>query len=217
MVCPTRDRPQQFLELAESFEATSSENAVLVGYVDDDNAEEYRKLPLPPRVQLYVDRRLGPVHSVNRICDLYRDKCRIYGVAPDDSRFLVKGWDVYVRQTIDSWPGRIGVLSASHNQGDFVNLPYVSREWIELCGWFAYPEAFHFIWDTVLEILGEATRIVYSDPEKFKVFHGYMIAANKAEHHDRDAVAFLMFCVNERRALVKKIREAMADAGSSGI
>ena len=206
VVCPTRDRPEEFMALAESFVKTST-RATLVAYVDEDQPDLYAAT-YPERVVIHVDRRLGPVHSVNRICDLYRGP-GIYGIAPDDSRFLIPGWDEYVLEEFEQMPGRLGVLSASHDQGDYVNLPYVSREWIELVGWFAYPEAYHFIWDTVLEMIGEATKIVYSDPARFKMHHGYLLAANKSEHYQKDATSFLIFCVNDRREIVKRIRAAM--------
>jgi len=211
IVCATRDRPGDFLRLARSFHDTSI-HAHLMAYVDDDQSAAYQALELPPRVRLHVGKRVGPIQAINWIVHSYRSGYRIYGVAPDDATFLTPGWDDWLRDTIDGLPGRLGIVAAAHDCGEYVNFACVSREWVEVCGWYAYPHAYHFIWDTVLEMLGEATRIVYAPASKFMMHHDQKPTINTEDHYTGDAHSFLMWCVGERRALVHKIREAIETA-----
>lgn len=192
----------------QSFVSTST-HANLIAYVDDDQESMYRALTLPERCHLFVGRRVGPVEATNLLVHHHREPARIYGRISDDCLFLTPGWDDYVLRTIDGFPGRLGVLSIAWSNAEFVNFPWVSREWVETVGWYFFPRAFHHCCDTVLELLGDATRIVYSDPKDFEMAHAAVDYMNQ-EHLDADAKEFLHWCVTARRETVKKIRAAMA-------
>lgn len=208
VIAPTRDRPQDFVGLCESF-ANTSTHAELVGYVDDDQHHLYDALQLPERCRMHFGQRQGPVFAVNTMAHLNRDPIRIYGVAPDDSRFMKAGWDDYLVEAFERFPKRIGVVSPAHSCGDYVNFPYVSREWIEVVGWMAYPHAYHFIWDTLIEILAESSNCIeYAPADKFLFFHEQKPAIN-LDRYSSDAHSFLMWCVGDRRSVVKRVRDAI--------
>lgn len=211
VVCPSRDRPQYLFKLAESMVRTSA-RARLYAYVDDDQRELYEAIQFPDRVTVHVGPKIGPTASVNALVETFRGP-RIYGVAPDDTTFQTPGWDEWTLAEFERFPGRLGVVSPAHPYGAFVNFPYVSREWIDLVGWMAEPTPFHFVWDTILEMLGDATRISYAPKDKFYMANEAKEAINYRTHFQTDCEKFLWWCVIERRALVTRIRAAIEAAG----
>jgi hypothetical protein len=193
----------------------TSTRARALGYVDDDQRELYEaglkiEFPqgVPPEILMTYGPRIGPVASCNAMVGKLPGM-RIYGMVPDDAEFRTKGWDEWLVGAIDSLPKRLGVVSAAHNYGSYVNFPWVSAEWINLLGWYFYPKNFHFCCDTILELLGEATRIIYAQPDEFLMFHQGQATINPEAYADATNT-FLHWVVNERRQLLEKIRGAMA-------
>src|SRR5262249_37332382 len=147
-----------------------------------------------PRVRVIFGPRIGPVGVSNTIPHLYRDPRRIYGMIPDDSLFLSAQWDRYLIDAFEHMKGRIGVVSAAHSGGDYVNYPWVSREWIEVVGWYYYAPNFHHCGDSILEILGECTgTMVYAPAAKFFMHHDLLHEFNRDKMND-DAFNFLIWC-----------------------
>lgn len=206
VVVPTR-RPQEFLKCATSAVSLST-NAHVLAYVDHDQEGEYRALELPERVKLHVGPRCGPTASVNALVQAFPDY-DIYGVCPDDCGFTTPEWDVYVERTIAGFPNRLGVLSPAHNFGPFVNFPFVSKRWIDTLGWFAFPKMYHFCWDTVLELLGEQTHMVFAGRDEMMMANQAIPAFNYDSHFRADCEQFLWWAVLERNGQAKKLREAM--------
>lgn len=214
VVCPTRDRPHPAMVLAESIRQTST-LARVAFYIDEDQKDLYAPVvERYPESIFHYGPRIGPVASDNVIADTYRS-FSIYGVGIDDARFTTPGWDEYLIEQIESFPNRIGVVSASHWENPtFVNFAYVSREWIDTLGWLAYPKAYHRVWDSVLQILGEGTNLVYARRDQFRVEHDLDYASNY-ETYLSDCEKFLMFCVIEKNPLIEKLRKVMNEARPS--
>jgi len=207
----TRERPAELQRLAESLLATSTKAALIV-WCDEDQIVSYAEgVKWGPRVVMHGGTRIGPVAAANSLCHLYRDPIRIYGMVPDDAIFKTPGWDDYIIKTFEAMPRRIGVIAAAHNGGEYVNFPWVSREWIESVGWLYYPHNFHHCCDSILEILGECTNMVYAKPEEFSMHHELVTTFNR-EKFVADCYNFLAWAVGERRTLVKRIRERIAGA-----
>jgi hypothetical protein len=206
VILPTRDRPQDFLNSARSVAETST-TAQVVAYVDDDQMGIYAPLRLPERTQIHYGPRVGVALAVNAVAHAH-PRFGIYGLTTDDSVYLTPGWDDYAEQVFDGYKNGIGVLSAAHLAGRHVNFPFVSREWIDACGWFAYPKAYHFCWDTILELLGEATKITFAPKDKFLIRHDWQPPLN-LDHTEADCRAFLWWCVTERTEIVARLRKAM--------
>lgn len=210
VLCPTRSRPEGLKRLCESAALTST-TATVIAYIDEDERDLYGEAlagHVVPGVKVHIGPRMGLVGSLNRLTEIYPDY-DIYGLAVDDSHFVVEGWDQWVAETIARFPNRLGVVSASHSAGPFVNFGYVSRQWIDLLGWYACPQTAHFCWDTVLELLGEATRIEYAPADRFHIHHDLHQGDGAIPRFVMDCVQFLGWCSNQRRQLVIKIREAM--------
>jgi hypothetical protein len=211
VTCASRDRPDELLECVQSFVQTSNRADIAV-FVDADQIHQYLDAydwtPYNHRIRWNVDKRMGPVASNNYLYEKHKHEYRIFGTTPDDSRFAVKGWDGYVIDTFDGFIGRLGVVSPATNDGDYCTHPYVSREWIEEVGWYAYPQAYAFIWDTVIEMLGEATQLEYAPPDRFRMMHRTLTSSN-SHLLPGEAHSFLSWCAVGRRAIVKRIRAKM--------
>lgn len=206
--CPTRNQPQMALETIRSACLTSKAEIWL--YIDEDQRDLYRGyIDGGDGWKAMVGPRIGPAKANNAIIDA-NPGAAAYGWVDDNARFMTPGWDEYVLDELNKFPGRIGVVSAHHNSGPFVNFACVSNRWVETIGWLAYPEVFHMCWDTILEMLGEATQIVYAPEDKFRVEHHPELSGtpNRAELFKVDSEKFLWWCVGERYDLVKKLRAA---------
>lgn len=210
--CPSRDRPDDLVVMVESMIATS-ESATALVYIDDDQLHLYMhhcdwEGKYGKRVKFSVGKQIGPAKSCEWLISTHKEY-DVYGLMTDDAIFLTPGWDRYLSDRFEEFPGRIGVVSPDHEHGPWVNFPYVSRQWLDIVGWYVYPGVFHFCWDTVLEILGEGSRIDYPNITQFGIKH--FQRATVEPHHTRpDAMAFLGWCITERRGIVRKLREAIS-------
>lgn len=211
--CASRDRPDSLYRTAESFCNTST-LADMAVYIDSDqinlylDAHDWNRV-FEGKVMFTVDQRCGPNASINRLYQKHGADYRIIGVTPDDSRFQVAGWDRFVVEQIARFPGGIGVVSPAHNDGAYCAYPYVSRAWLDIVGWYAFPEAHSFVWDTCIELLGEATNIVYAPEHLFRMQHDCKHSENFESKLKVDEHAFLSWCAVSRREIVKKLRAAM--------
>lgn len=207
VTCASRDRPEELMGCVRSFVRTSTK-ADLAIYIDADQIHQYLDAfdwkPFEGRIRWNVGTRIGPVASNNVLYEKHKHEYRIFGTTPDDSRFEVPGWDDWTIDTFEGFVGRLGVVSPNSNNGDFCTHPYVSREWIEEVGWYAYPEAYGFVWDTVIQLLGEATQMEDAPPDKFRMMHLTLESDNR-EVLKTDSMAFLSWCAIGRRAIVKRV------------
>lgn len=212
VLCPTRDRPAQFVNLAESIMKTTN-RADLVGYVDQDQAELYeatcaRTKPEPrSRMSTYVGPRLGPVASCNVLVKEFPGY-DIYGLIPDDAVITTGQWAEWCLDVAAFLPNRVGVISPSHNQGPHVDMPFVTKEWIEATGWFAVPIAYHFVWPLVTALIGEMTAIVHAPKQRFNVDHDLAMSKNQV-WRTTDTEAFLPFVARELMPIVDRVRDAI--------
>src|SRR6185369_4117593 len=89
VLCPTRSRPAQFVNLAKSVMKTTN-RADLIGYVDEDQADLYEatcartRAELRSRMSAYIGPRIGPVASANALVKEFPGY-DIYGLIPDDA------------------------------------------------------------------------------------------------------------------------------------
>lgn len=199
----------------DSFRGTSSHATMLV-YVDSDEIHDYLHLcdwqaELGDRVRFHIGRpRIGAAQSYRTLLEIFPGY-DIYGLMTDDSEFSTPGWDDYLVDAFTRFPGRIGVVSPDHAHGPWVNFPYVSKEWIGIVGYFVHPGVHHFCWDTVVEMLGEASKIEYATDKQFLIRHHQLpqVAPSRTEP---DAMAFLSFAIAERRTITTKLKRAIVAA-----
>lgn len=220
IICPSRSRPDHLERMIRSFVSTSTV-AQLVVRLDEDQRGLYAGLEVPERVSFEYGPKIGPGGSINGSAydnmrmskernELALRPYEAFCAAPDDAEFMTPGWDIYALETLRSFPGRIGVVSAAHDQGAFLNYPCVSKEWINILGWYAHPTIYHFCWDTMHEMLGDATNIVYAPRDKWLMKHEGL--PQNMERYGTDTSAFLTWCVTERPLSVAKLRRAIREA-----
>jgi hypothetical protein len=230
VVCPTRDRPEACVEMLKSVLLTSKRARAIL-YVDNDQSGLYGKAMQnsgiryateyldrttirresgdpSERVIMHCGKRVGPVAASNHIINWYRAPLRIYGVVPDDCVFSVHGWDEYLIKTVDNMRNRIGVVSAPHNNHDYANFMWVSREWVDAVGWYFYPQNFHYCGDGIIELLGDCTNIVYAKKHEMMMEHEQRPSANNW-HYKADATEFIRWCIDERHRVVERVLERM--------
>lgn len=209
LLCPTK-RPEPFQRMVASVLETAHARAVVFAYVDAEDWPVYANLALAMPVEFRVGPRIGPTASLNLLIQDARGRgYDAFGVITDDASMIVPDWDLWLEQTIDSFPGRLGVVSARHYAGTWCNFPFISREMLDLLGWYAYPGSYHYVYDTVLELIGEATAIRHATSDQLLVNHECLPAWN-LDRYRTDAEAFTRWCVLERPETVKKLQAAAA-------
>ena len=201
VLCPTRDRPDGLYRLANSV-STTSDSATVIACGDEDTRHLYDETRTDIRWH-FVD-RMVPAKKANYLVKTERE-FEVYGVIPDDAFILSPNWDVWVLDTIRKMPGRIGVVSAMHN-GEAVNFPFVSREWIDALGWLACPRMENYCWDTVLQILGESTELVYAD-QRFMVQHDNPVSESILPFAN-DCMKFMYWVIRDRHEDLGKLFSA---------
>ena len=177
VLIPSRNRPGQLEEAIRSVRDTS-EAHVLV-YIDDDQHELYAELRNEEanrshgRTGFTEGPRVDTVAALNTLVERFPDYSA-YGVLTDNSVMKTAHWDSWLLETLDCFPGRLGVLSPFHNCGPYVDQPFVSREWIDVVGWYACPEFKHYAWPLVTGVIGGQTAIIHCREDQFAVFHDYV-------------------------------------------
>jgi len=211
VVCPSRSRPRYLCDMAHSIMETSDADVAV--YIDDDQMDMYRDSGINwnsrfgSRMKITIGRRIGPAAAADTLAKAYK-RYDVYGLSTDDSIYRTKGWDKFTSDCIARFPNRIGVVSAYHGQGPWVNFPYVSREWIETLGWYVVPGVTHYCWDTALQILGDATEIVYATRAQFEIDHMTQPTPNTALTAQQDSLTFLRWCITERQQSIINLRAA---------
>lgn len=203
VLCPSRGRPKGLQSLIDSVRQTSE--AQVYAYVDDDWAEEYNGIA---GAEVLVGPRIGPVKSANALVERLPPQAA-YGFLADDMTVTVKGWDKWVLDAIAQCPNRICVVAPEHNLGEMVDVPFVSREWIEAVGWFACPALHHWCWPTVTALIGGMTAMAYAPKEAFYVHHHATIHENNMNHRDDDNRQFFEYVSLRLPGVVERLRQAM--------
>ncbi len=215
VLCPSRDRPAGFVNLAESIASTTN-RADLVGYVDEDQEELYglscsRARPeLRSRMSVHIGPKVGPVAAANALVKAFPGY-DAYGLIPDDAVLTAQQWAEWCLDVAAFFPNRVGVISPAHNQGPHVDMPFVTKEWIKATGWFAVPIAYHYAWPLVTALIGEMTAIVHAPKDRFHVSHDLAMSANQV-WVTADTETFLPFVARELMSVVDRVRDAFKDS-----
>lgn len=201
VLCPSRDRPEGLKRLVDSVKATSS--ADVLAYVDKDQDNLYWDTE---GLILNVGEQIGPVAAANLMVERF-PSYDAYGLVTDDSVITTPGWDKWLEEYLTTYP--LMVISPYHNHGNHVDMPFVSRRWIETVGWFACPAMMHYAWPIVTGLIGEMTAICHAPKQSFAIDHDYV----EGTHEDRrkmDNEAFFNYVSLRLPAAVERVRQAMS-------
>lgn len=201
VLCPTRDRPEPFREMVASVRKTALLADVLA-YVDEDQRELYGVNP--PGSRITYGPRIGPVAALNELVRANHDY-DAYGIITDDSVLNDRDWDQWVLAAMDNFPDRLVVIDPRHNLGEHVDMPFVSRQWVDVVGWYACPETYHFCWPIITGLIGEMTAIVHAPEPGFSITHNGLPHSNLDARGD-DAEAFFRYVATRMPEIVNKLR-----------
>lgn len=182
------------------------------------NHFEFSSIDPAMRLIVHIGDRHGPVAAINFMCHHLRNEGGLRHLTPradifvymtDDSRVGPVAWDDWLTRQIDLMPGKIGVVSASHggSRDDYLNFASMSAETVEALGWFAPPVLASWYWDTALELVGAASRLVSADPSEFRFEHAYRPRVDRFGSSDEDCRNFARWCALEFRSVVKRLRQ----------
>ena len=218
VICPSRDRPTALYRMIGSFLKTST-HAKLVVVIDEDQTELYNLKNFGGRVSCVVKSpaRAGPAATYNAVWSSI--PAEVYGAAVDDCEFLTNGWDDYVLEARDRFPGKVGLISPWSNvkdsggmvtaEIDYVQFTFITREWGGAVGYFTYPKVLAYGWDTILEVLADSTSIERVPREKFAICHHSLPSDNVKEYMAHDTYEAVLFFAQQRRQTIDRIRRAM--------
>src|SRR3990172_1146414 len=149
VMIPSRDRPRQLDEAVKSVLDTSEADVAV--YIDDDQQGYYGTAD-HPRVKQVFGPRVGPAGATNILVDRFQDYAA-YGLVTDDSQITTAGWDQWLLHQLDQYTDRLLVVSPSHNHGRHVDMPFLSKEWVRVLGWFALPRTIQYGWPTAVYVM----------------------------------------------------------------
>ena len=203
VLCPSRGNPEGLKRLIGNVGRTA-QSAEVLSYIDEDEWDSYSEVI--QGTQYIVGPRVGLVASVNALAQGF-PAYSTYILAGDDVSIGPNGWDVWLEKQFEKFPGRLGVVSAHHNGGEWCNFPALSREWIATAGHFGWPLCKHYAWDTILQVLGEGTGYVHSQATNLHIQHPEFDEARKLPAIKEDAVVFLMWYVTVREKFIAKLND----------
>jgi len=204
VLCPSRSRHDDLRRLGWSVRKTSG--AELLAYIDEDQRELY---PPTDYIRTFYGPRIGPVASANELVRRAPD-FDVYGLVTDDATLTIEHWDQWVSEAVNQFPNRVCVISPAHNQGGHVDMPFVSREWINAVGWFACPDCYHYCWPIITGLIGEMSAIVHAPEQSFAVHHPHKVEMVSESLRNREAQAFFEFVSLKLPAVVDRVRQAMS-------
>lgn len=211
VLIPTRDRPGPFSRAVDSVKQTSE--ADVFAYLDED------AMPYPPQYRARYIRgpRIGPAKSWQKLCDAAME----FGYAAvatltDDAVMTAAGWDQWLLRQLRLGETRIQAFRpVTNDEGAYrMDMPAVSREWVEAVGHFVHPDMEHFCWPSVIDALSYGLCLTTALPHEFRIEHKQ--EGTDAKFFDQDAINFYRWYVWQkdegRRALATKIDAAFNQA-----
>ena len=90
-----------------------------------------------------------------------------------------------------------------------MDFPWATVGWIETLGFLAHPQAHHYYWDVMLEILGESTQMRNAEKHEFEIKHDGHPSSNLEQHLHTDSFNFARWCAFDRRREIERLRKAI--------
>ena len=207
VLIPSRNRPQHLFRAIDSVMKTSKNADVLV-YIDDDQSDMYRGLIQDERIVIHKGPRIGPAPAANVLVEAYPGYAA-YGLITDDTTTVTLAWDEWLLRTLAEYP--FAVVSPRHNLGEHVDMPFVSRKWIDVVGWYACPGMIHYSWPILMGLIGEMTCVVHAGDGDFRLIHEGLPHTNQ-DVRDADAREFFDYVALKLPVPVYALRAAMGES-----
>jgi hypothetical protein len=201
MVCPSRGRPGNIVELTEAWTQTGAQAHLMV-VVDDDDPELDAYLYLDVDLHIICEpRRLGPI--LNSVMPPIAQHGGAVGFLGDDHRPRTPGWD---KALVDALPG----VAYGNDLFQGRNLPTavaMSAGIVQALGYFVPPGLMHLYFDDFWLTLGrELGSLTYLEDVIIEHMHpvagkaswdeGY-VRANSMEQFNTDSAAYQRFMTTQ--------------------
>ena len=147
LLCPTRGRPKQALNLYKSFINTQSDINELHFCIqrEDSFFDEYVNLFKINGIEKYfVSESMPTSYLWNQMA--FATKGDLLTLIGDDVEILTKGWDKIIENEASKYADKIFVITVDDGrtdkpQGKFMRCPHptVHKKWVETLGYFVPP------------------------------------------------------------------------------
>lgn len=223
VICASRGRPQQCLELIESFLQTSKMSMLRICLdTDDPCLEQYRDV-IKGRVPYVVADRKTTTEIINENWRYASDCFKWFSVTNDDFVYKTDGWDRRLVGEI-ALNGGLGIAYGNDLlQG--VNMPtssIVSREIVKALGWLQMPTLTHLFGDNVWQHIGQACGCLFYR-EDIVVEHRHWANrrtpidaiyqhTNSGRMYDVDGLAFIRWKENQAAEDIGKVKNLLQNS-----
>jgi hypothetical protein len=179
VVVPTRKRPEQCKRLIESFEKTTDKAQLL--FVVDGDDDSYEGFDWHGHGVAEVNPRASLSQKLNQTVKNILDDYEEIMWSGDDHEFITDSWDVKVLEARREW-GSGWLYPNSHRRSDVPESWSVSRDVVEVLGWYANPVLAHYYLDNSIAELGKRSGLIHRMPDVDIAHHHYSV--NKETEYD---------------------------------
>ncbi len=147
LVCPSRYRPKQLMEMALFACGLAADPAEVevIAYVDDDDDLDAYRWAVAPRswgVPIAITLTVGPRCTLSDAWNRAAEKATgdVLMLCADDLAFRTPGWDAMVLDAFDAYPDRIALVYGRDGVSDRPTHPFIHRRWYEAVGRMTTPD-----------------------------------------------------------------------------
>ena len=151
LLCPTRGRPDQALNLYKSFVETQENHNELNFCIqkDDNSFNEYVNVFKKNGIEKYfISESMPTSYLWNQMA--FVAKGDLLTLIGDDVEILTKGWDTIIENEAKKYEDKIFVITVDDGrkdkkQGKYMRCPHptVHKKWVETLGYFVPPFFMH--------------------------------------------------------------------------
>lgn len=208
VLCPTRQRPKQCLEMVNSFLTTAKMSSLKLLIDNDDPClEEYRRL-MGGKVAIIIDCHKSVTSFINDSWHNAPAHIKWFCVTNDDFVYKTDGWDVKLTDAIRQGGG-LGIAYGDDTlqRQRLPTTSIISREIIEYLGYLQMPTLTHLFGDNVWKEIGTGADCLFYEPGVI-IEHNHALArkaeidstcmkTNSRQMYDRDGLAFHQWLVGQ--------------------
>jgi hypothetical protein len=189
VLCPTRNRVEEFTRMVQSCRDTAESTVNIVAYIDHDDParEEYLKL----HVSIMVGPRVILSDMFNKCASFATGE--IYMMGGDDMMFRTPGWDTMIEEEFRKSRDKILMVYGDDgiNNSRFSAFPTIHKRWLKTVGYFAPPYFVGDYADTWLRdvalALGRAKYLPYMTEHLHFIFDKAPYDDTYRERREREA------------------------------
>lgn len=210
LIVPTRERPENTIELIAELRRTMYKPTSRVVFAcddDDPRLAEYQAIDWEQdfRISMVTSERLGMNGTLNKWAVTYAHDHEVIGFMGDDHRPRSRSWDFLMESILESFPGVAYGNDLLQGQR-LATASFISSKYILKMGFYSPPKQKHLYLDNFWMELGRATKLHYLDHVIIEHMHytngksnrdERYAAVNSNEVYMHDQAAFAEFMRND--------------------